>query len=305
VRHTQRIQKTLEDANVKLTEAISDILGTSGRAILKALMTGETDPERLVDLTTGRLKASRARLVEALRGRVTPHHRFMITVHLTQIEALETAVTTIEARIGDALVPFRAAVNVLTTMPGLRETAAAVILAEIGDNVSPVPTAGHRVSWAGLCPRLDESAGNRRSTRPRQGAPWLKTTLVQAAWAATRRKDGYFHAQFLRLKSRGRSLRRLRDRQLNEIRDVSSKMAHTSVWPKNPGDSRHLTQGETASVSQFWHGLPAHLTWRCRPIDPQAPFHQRDRTTYRYVNCVEAFLLGKHGAVDTTSQGLM
>ena len=185
-RHTQRIQKTLEDANVKLTEAISDIRGTSGRAILKALTTGETDPERLVDLTTGRLKASRTQLVEVLRGRVTAHHRFMITLHLTQIEALETAVTTIEARIGEALAPFRAAVNLLTTMPGLSDTTAAVILAEIGDNVSPFPTAGHLVSWAGLCPRLDESAGKRRSTRTRQGAPWLKTTLVQAAWAATR-----------------------------------------------------------------------------------------------------------------------
>jgi len=126
----------------------------------------------------------------------------MITLHLTQIEVLETAVTTIEARIGDALAPFRAALNLLITMPGLSETAAAVILAEIGDTVSPFPTAGHLVSWAGLCPRLDESAGKRRSTRTRQGAPWLKTTLVQAARAATRRKDGYFHAQFLRLKSR-------------------------------------------------------------------------------------------------------
>jgi transposase len=163
-RHTQRIQKTLEDANVKLTEAISDILGTSGRAILKALMTGETDPERLVDLTTGRLKASRAQLVEVLRGRVTAHHRFMITLHLTQIEALETAVTTLEARIGDGLAPFRAAVNLLTTMPGLSETAAAVTLAEIGDNVSPFPTAGHLVSWAGLCPRAWMKA-------PASGAP--------------------------------------------------------------------------------------------------------------------------------------
>jgi len=170
--------------------------------MLKALITSETDSERLVDLTPGWLKASRTQLVEVLRGRVTAHHRFMITLHLTQIEALETAVTTIEERIEEALAPFRAAVNLLTTMPGLSNTTAAVILAEIGDNVAPFPTAGHLVSWAGLCPRLDESAGKRRSTRTRHGAPWLKTTLVQAAWAATRRKDGYFHAQFLRLKSR-------------------------------------------------------------------------------------------------------
>jgi transposase len=201
-RHTQRIQKTLEDANIKLTEVLSDLLGTSGRAILQALVAGETDPERLVELTSGRLKATRAQLVEALHGRVTAHHRFMLKLHLAQIAALETAIADVEAQIRERLTPFRAAVSLLTTMPGLRETAVAVILAEIGDDMSKFPSAGHLVSWAGLCPRLDESAGKRRSTRTRQGAPWLKTTLVQAAWAAARKKDSYFHGQFLRLKSR-------------------------------------------------------------------------------------------------------
>ncbi len=201
-RHTQRLQKTLEDANIKLTEAISDILGTSGRTVVRALIAGETDPERLATLTTGRLKASPAQLAEVLHGRVTPHHRFMLKLHLTQVEALQAAVADVEARIGDALAPFRAAVTLLTTMPGLRDTAAAVIIAEIGDDMRAFPTAGHLVSWAGLCPRLDESAGKRRSTRTRHGAPWLKTTLVQTAWAAARKKDSYFHAQFLRLKSR-------------------------------------------------------------------------------------------------------
>jgi transposase len=201
-RHTQRIQKTLEDANVKLTEVISDVLGTSGRAILNALIVGESDPERLADLTSGRLKAPRAQLVEALHGRVTAHHRFMLKLHMTQIAALDTAVAEVEARIREALGPFRAAVSLLTTMPGLSATATAVILAEIGDNMAQFPSAGHLVSWAGLCPRLDESNGKRRSTRTRSGAPWLKTTLVQVAWAAARKKDSYFHAQFLRLKSR-------------------------------------------------------------------------------------------------------
>jgi transposase len=201
-RHTQRIQKTLEDANIKLTEVVSDILGVSGRAILTALVAGETDPERLVDLTRGRLQASRSQLVEALHGRVTAHHRFMIKLHLTQIAALDTAVADVEARISEALAPFRAAVSLLTTMPGLKATAAAVIIAEIGDDMAKFPSAGHLLSWAGLCPRLDESAGKRRSSRTRQGAPWLKTTLVQVAWSAARKKDSYFHAQFLRLKSR-------------------------------------------------------------------------------------------------------
>jgi transposase len=201
-RHVLRIQKTLEDANLKLTQVMSNIVGVSGRAILNALVAGETDPDRLVDLTRGRLKASRADLRDALHGRVTDHHRFMIKLHLAQIDALETAVATIEARIGDALGPFRAAVSLLTTMPGISETTARVLVAEIGTDMSRFPSVGHLISWAGFCPRLDESAGQRRSTRTRQSAPWLKPTLVNAAWAATHKKDGYLRAQFLRIKSR-------------------------------------------------------------------------------------------------------
>ena len=176
-RHTQRIQKTLEDANVKLTEAISDIRGTSGRAILKALMAGETDPERLVDLTTGRLKASRAQLVEVLRGRVTAHHRFMITLHLTQIEALETAVTTIEARIGDALAPFRAAVNLLTTMPGLSETAAAATVR----TARSAGRAGRRTRPTRT--PVGSAAGSSRARRPRR-----RTACIASARPAHSRR---------------------------------------------------------------------------------------------------------------------
>lgn len=201
-RHVLRIQKTLEDANLKLTQVMSDIVGVSGRAILNALIDGETDPGRLADLTRGRLKATRADLLDALQGRVTDHHRFMIKLHLTQIDALETAIATIEARIGDALGPFRAAVSLLTTMPGLSDTTARVVIAEIGTDMSRFPSAGHLISWAGFCPRLDESAGKRRSTRTRKTTPWLKPTLINAAWAATRKKDTYLRAQFLRIKSR-------------------------------------------------------------------------------------------------------
>ena len=201
-RHTQRVQKVLEDANIKLTEVLSDILGLSGRAMVQALIQGETDPERLARLTRGRLKASHAELVAALHGRVTAHHRFMLQLHLTQIEALEASLTTLEAHLETALTPFRAARALLKTMPGLSEVTTAVLLAEIGADMTAFPSAAHLVSWAGLAPRLDESAGKRRSTRTRPSAPWLKTTLTQAAWSAARTKDSYFHAQFLRLKSR-------------------------------------------------------------------------------------------------------
>ena len=201
-RHVLRIQKTLEDANLKLTQVMSDIVGVSGRAILKALIDGETDPSRLADLTRSRLKATRAELLDALHGRVTDHHRFMLKLHLGQIDGLKTAIAAIEARIGDALGPFRAAVGLLTTMPGLSQTTARVLIAEIGTDMTRFPSVGHLISWAGFCPRLDESAGKRRSTRTRRSAPWLKPTLVNAAWAATRKKDSYLRAQFLRIKSR-------------------------------------------------------------------------------------------------------
>jgi transposase len=200
--HTLRIQKVLEDANLKLTSVLSDVLGMSGRAMIEAIVDGEQDPERLADLCQGRLKASRPAVIAALHGRVTPHHRFLLRLHLKHIDTLETAVGDVEARLGEALVPYQAAVDRLMTIPAVRHTVARVIVAEIGLDMTRFPTAGHLVSWAGLCPRLDESAGKRRSTRTRLGASWLKTTLVQAAWVAARTRDTYLRAQFLRLKSR-------------------------------------------------------------------------------------------------------
>ena len=200
--HTLRIQKVLEDANLKITGLISDLLGLSGRAILEALAHGETDVERLVDLTRGRLKAKRPVLVEALRGHVTEHHQFLLGLHLGQVDALQRAVTDIEARLGETLGPFRWATQLLATMPGVSNVVAQVIVAEVGVDMGRFPTAGHLVSWAGLCPRMDQSAGKRRSTRVRHGAPWLKTVLVQAAWAGSRTRDSYLRAQFLRLKGR-------------------------------------------------------------------------------------------------------
>jgi len=200
--HTLRIQKTLEDANIKTTGLITDILGVSGRAVLEAMIAGETDPQKLLEATSGRLKASPERLRGALGGRVRDHHRFILRLHLKQIDGLNEAVRELEARIEDALEPFRTDIGLLKTIPGVSAVVAAVILAEIGFDMSRFPTASHLVSWAGLCPRSDESAGKRRSTRIRKGAPWLKTILVQAAWAASRKKDSYFRAQFFRLRSR-------------------------------------------------------------------------------------------------------
>src|SRR5215210_3004129 len=200
--HVQRLQKTLEDANLKLASVLASIMGTSGRAILEALIVGETEPAALAALAHRRAKAPREKLEEALRGRITGHHRFLLRLHLRQTDALEAAIGDIDRGVEADLEPFRAAVRLLSSIPGVSALSAEVIVAEIGTDMRRFPTAGHLLSWAGLCPRSDESAGKRRSTRLRHGAPWLKTTLVQCAWAAARKKDGYLRAQFQRLRQR-------------------------------------------------------------------------------------------------------
>jgi transposase len=200
--HVQRLQKTLEDANIKLDSVISDIIGLSGRAMVEALIAGESDPDTLAALAHRRIKAPPAALREALRGRVTNHHRFLLQLHLQQIDAINAAISAIDREVDVHVEPFRAAVLLLTTIPGVSDLSAQVIRAEIGDDMSRFPTVGHLISWAGLCPKNDESAGKRRSNRMRKGAPWLKTTLIQCAWAAARKNDSYLQAQFYRLRSR-------------------------------------------------------------------------------------------------------
>jgi transposase len=200
--HKQRIHKVLEDANVKLASVISDLLGDSGRRMLQAIIAGQQDPHQLASLGNQRLSASPEQLAEALRGKITTHHRFLLGQHLQMIEHLERTVGQFEAQIEAALQPFRAAVERLATIPGVGATAAHVIIAEIGVDMSLFPTAAHLRSWAGLCPQLNESAGKVLSRRLRKGAPWLKSVLVQCAWAATRKKQTYLAAQFFRIKSR-------------------------------------------------------------------------------------------------------
>src|SRR3974390_312012 len=175
--HVQRIDKVLEDANLKLGVVLTDIMGKSGRAVLQALIEGQTDPERLL-ACIGRVKANRSELLEALRGRVRTHHRFMLKLHLSHIQALDQAIAAIETEVGRGLEPFRQAAKLLSTMPGLSSVSAHVVVAEIGIDMSRFATPGHLLSWACLCPRNDESAGKRRSTRLRRGGQWLKTTLV-------------------------------------------------------------------------------------------------------------------------------
>jgi transposase len=198
----QRMQRELEDANIKLAEMISEIVGQSGRAVIEALVAGESEPKRLLALTSTRLKASPHDLLAALTGYVRPHHRFMLRVHLDHYDAVEALIQRIEAEVEEKLEPFRAALHLLMTIPAVKRIAAATLIAEIGVDMSVFPSSGHLLSWATLCPRLDESAGKKRSTRTRRGGTYLKPLLIQVAWAAVRRKDSYLHAQFLRIRSR-------------------------------------------------------------------------------------------------------
>ncbi len=200
--HSLRIQKVLEDANIKLGSVLSEVLGVSGRAMLGAIIEGESDPHRLADLAQGTARRKHDELVEALHGRIRPHHRTLLRLHLNLIVALEHTVGEVDAAVGKSLEPIHQRARLLTTMPGISEVSAEVIVAEIGIDMTRFASPGHLISWAGLCPRNDESAGKRRSTRLRKGGTWLKTALVTAAWAAVRTKASYLRAQFQRIKAR-------------------------------------------------------------------------------------------------------
>jgi transposase len=200
--HILRIQKTLEDANIKLDSVITDIMGASGRKMIEALIAGEKDPAKLARLADHRVKASQESLREALRGRVTKSHRFLLRLHLGQIDAIDAAIAEIDREVEAGIAPFRTAVEQVSAVPGIKSLAAQTILSEIGIDMSRFPSSGHLISWACICPRSDESAGKRRSTRIRKGSPWLKSTLVQCAWAATRTKGSYLQAQFYRIRAR-------------------------------------------------------------------------------------------------------
>jgi transposase len=197
-----RIQKTLEDANIKLDSVITDIIGVSGRKMIEALIAGQSDPAKLARLADRRVKASQESLRDALRGRVTRRHRFLLRLHLDQIDALDVAIGKIDQEVEASIAPFRTAVEQVSSVPGVKNLAALQILSEIGTDMSRFPSDGNLVSWACICPRNDESAGKRRSTRIRKGSPWLKTTLVQCAHSAARTKGSYLQALFHRIRSR-------------------------------------------------------------------------------------------------------
>lgn len=210
-RHVQRIEKTLAEANIKLSSVISDIMGASGRRMIQAMIDGVRQPKQLAELAGKQIKATPKELYDALHGRLTDHHRFLLELHLKQWDGIDEMIRKLDLEIDRRIegmdakagkAPFRTFIELLITIPGVSAVAAPAILSEIGCDMSRFPTAGHLVAWAGLCPGQNESAGKRKPVRLRKGAPWLKTMLVQCAWAAKRKKDSYYKAQFFRLQAR-------------------------------------------------------------------------------------------------------
>lgn len=197
-----RVQKLLEDANIKLASVASDLMGKSARQMLAALVEGQQDPAILAEYARASMRPKRVLLAQALQGRVTEHHRLLLKEHLAHIDALDERIEHLSAELSERLRPYEAQLRRLETIPGIKRRLAEILLAEIGPEMSRFPSARHLASWAGMCPGNKESAGKRLSGKTRKGSPWLRSALVEAAHAATHSKECYLTSQYQRLSAR-------------------------------------------------------------------------------------------------------
>jgi len=193
-RISNRIQKVLEDANVKLGSVASNVVGASGRLMLEAIIAGQDDPVQLADLAQRRLRSKIPQLEQALYGKLTEHHRWLLRLLLDQFQTSEQFIARLDERIAELTRPQKPVLEKLDAIPGVDRRVAEVLMAEIGPDMTPFPSDAHLASWAGISPGNNESAGKKRSGKNTKGSRWLRQALVQAAWAASHKKDSYFQA---------------------------------------------------------------------------------------------------------------
>jgi transposase len=223
------LQAVLEDANLKLASVVTDIYGVSARAMLEALIAGQRDVEVLADLARGRLRAKRDQRKEALEGRFTAHHSFLLTEHLSMLESLDEAIARVSGEIDQRLVADQEAVALLDTIPGVGQRAAEILIAEIGTDMNRFPSAKHLASWAGMCPGNYESGGRRLSGKTRKGSRWLRQVLVEIAHVASKTKNTYLAAQYRRL-----AVRRGKKRALIAVGHTILTIVYTLLTRQQP-----------------------------------------------------------------------
>ena len=253
-RQVQRIEKLLEDCGIKLSSVVSDIMGVSGRAMLAALVEGRDDPSTIAELARRRMRSKIVLLTEALTGRFTAHHAFLIKMHLGLIDQYTQALTELDSRIGEEMQPFGAARELLISIPGISTTVAEVFIAETGADMTVFPSAGHLASWAGTAPGSNESAGRIKSTVTRPGNRYLKGALGTAALSATRSKDTYYAAKYRRIAARRGPMRALVAVQHSMLTAAWNMLTRGDLY-QDPGvdyfTARHPAKTKARAISQL------------------------------------------------------
>jgi transposase len=253
-REWQRLEKLLEDAQIKLSSVVTDLAGVSSRAILQALIDGQTDPQRLAQLARGKLKVKHDQLVEALTGRFSDHHRFLTRLHLNRIDAHSADAAELEAAIEEAIAPFQAARDLICSIPGINTVIADVIIAETGADMTVFPTAAHLCAWAGTSPGLHQSAGHNVPVKTRHGNAHLKAALGMAAFNIAKQHSSYLTARYRRLAAR-RGKKRAIVAIERAILTATWHMLTNGAFYQDPGPDYYLKHNPARRANKAIHEL--------------------------------------------------
>lgn len=289
-----RIAKVLEDANIKLGSVASDILGVTGRKIIRALIAGEQRPEWLADKAVSRLRSKRHHLQLVLRGEVQEHHRYLLGELMDDLERIETKIGRLEAEIVQRMQPYEKELERLITIPGVDWITAWTLVAELGDDMSAFPDAHHAASWAGLVPGNFESAGKRKSNRTRHGNRWLRRALCQSAWAVSHKKNCYLTAHFYRRASRGGAKKAILATAHQILLIAFSILRDGTVYRERGGD--YFDRLHPERTQRRLTQRLERLGWEVvlKPLLPPAPLAPPRRKIGRPCKCAQRGMDCKH-----------